>query len=151
MSSLGGQPGAVGRYGTPYDLPDRDRSDAPATPRDQRPRPAARGGIDAQESRGAGRDVLASVAEVRGGGGQRDARHADADRQGARRQRRGVLARAVGRASGPILGAVLAACAASSIVQARPLPERAERAIWEGRFARSANRGWAATSFPPDV
>jgi hypothetical protein len=35
----------------------------------------------------------------------------------------------------------------SSAPKTAPLPERAKRAIWEGRTARSAGRGWAA-SFP---
>src|SRR5262249_22962348 len=50
-----------------------------------------------------------------------------------------------GAASGLMDGAALVCIVVSPILQARPLPERAKRAIWEGRSARSAERGWAST------
>jgi hypothetical protein len=58
-------------------------------------------------------------------------------------------------AEGPMLTMTLVLLVASSTFLEAPLPERAQRAIWEGRAARrhevpSTDRGWASTpSSPP--
>src|SRR5215217_7535579 len=115
---------------TPHVLPDHKR-EAEAAASKEGPRAAQEVGADVEGGRSAGGAALATLAEGRSGDGERDA----ADPGTARRRAECRSARADrrlrARASGLTASVMLACITTSTSLRASPLPERAERAIWE--------------------